>query len=1297
MGHPRGRASYHLSSERPGPAWRGRDMTWLSSKGLDGPKGQSLTRRTSAPRGIEWNTHRLMSHHVTQLHKGSSSMFPESWNNNERDLAKIVLNWAQFEHHKALTSLHLQHNTLPRGILNNADKFSASFRPGGLLTPVEEALHVSGLHSARLNCILMQDHYNSQILASRLSAQKLFYHLDQKSRQKIILFLDPLLDKKIHISAKQALWSVLKGPLNSHCYSVPTLSLGIQPKTEKFPVPYRVSLLSDTSVIPTDAGTLQGPSRPMLSMAGTDDLRSAGPSTRCLTRLSQTGNITAEDGLRHNPAHTQGMAPLCSEPDIQGQPEANSHDKQVEGADASSGSESASPSIHTFKIQKLLKTSCQPEFGQVGCNQPTAPRHHCAQSYYPSNIELSTDPKFITKTVTELGLLPPAQNSRPKWYQNNSRILRKYLDTGRFGVGQLPDLINQFKSLGSVKEFFKHLNTFWIEPRDPIDRNFIYSRDKLHNRIRKVGGIKDPGSNFFNATIIYKGVQYRTREHCIVYQKLLTSKIPLHRIEKYIKNPKLITTEPLDPCNPAHIKRLGTLIMHHERKSNDSWRKVCIQVVAEILIEHAFTCEPFFNYILDEQTDFFLHDLEQSKDTFWAGAGNYHGKLLNLTREILVSTASHAIQSGSTGYFGPLAKFLPQQIMDHIKMHPNTGKFCYNITSNSAETINKITTQPDHKTLRNRFLNRNTFQGTPQVHKITPERQPLPPAINQGAPYRPPKQVNTGREQDTQQLLETLYRRVTHHYPEAASDPELLDLINNPQNQIIMDEWPLGKPGTTPQLQTSPNTLPPTSPNIFNTLEIEPTSMETTPPPSPSKRPKTCNLYHSKKSKPSNPEEEEVNRLVEYINNPSLAPSETPPYPQSTSDQETATSTTPETNTTQEQTGTTIPPTKYDTPAGQTNTNTSPTPDPATETTTSQEQTPTPTQANTTNPKETTGEGCTTAPLQSPPPSKRKTPETSPDRTETTEASPPTKNRRTAITDHNNLENDHKKATPVTLPPNNAARTTTTLETTGNMAQDTVEQVQTTNSTPELQPNTTSRPSPPGTQKNPTGDTDKKPLSTRATLTQPLPTPNSINIHHSRSAAGHKKIPAHTTHSLIWSDETLKFLQSFRNPGVEIHIMENLNPNTLNLLLCRLTNTAIEVPNITDIYINMGYQDARNPRPTPDPTQASSSTTLMKANITLLRKFVPNATIHIFKLNADNKWYPMEIQNRYNRELTSMTDGIRVRTIKNSTDWTFKMTSDNTLSPENPQRAKEFLLRTLKVFESYSVKKKTSTTKSKNI
>ena len=125
MGHPRGRASYHLSSECPGPAWCGWDMTWLSFKGLDGPKGQSLTCRTSTPCGIEWNTHWSMSHHVTQLHKVSSSMFLESWNNNEQDLAKIILNWAQFKHHKALTSLHLQHNTLPLGILNNAEKFSS--------------------------------------------------------------------------------------------------------------------------------------------------------------------------------------------------------------------------------------------------------------------------------------------------------------------------------------------------------------------------------------------------------------------------------------------------------------------------------------------------------------------------------------------------------------------------------------------------------------------------------------------------------------------------------------------------------------------------------------------------------------------------------------------------------------------------------------------------------------------------------------------------------------------------------------------------------------------------------------------------------------------------------------------------------------------------------------------------------------------------------------------------------------------------------------------------------------------
>ena len=210
---------------------------------------------------------------------------------------------------------------------------------------------------------------------------------------------------------------------------------------------YRVSLLSDTSVIPTNACTLQGPSRLMFSMTGMDDLCSAGPLTQCSTRLLQTGNTTTEDGLCHNPAHTQGMAPLCSELDIQivqGQPEANSHDKQVavEGADASSGSEPASPSIHTFKIQKLSKTSCQPEFGQVSCNQHMALRHHCAQSYCPPNMELSTDPNFITKIVTELGLLPPAQNNHPKWYQNNLHILCKYLDTGHFGVGQLPDLIN---------------------------------------------------------------------------------------------------------------------------------------------------------------------------------------------------------------------------------------------------------------------------------------------------------------------------------------------------------------------------------------------------------------------------------------------------------------------------------------------------------------------------------------------------------------------------------------------------------------------------------------------------------------------------------------------------------------------------------------------------------------------------------------------------------------------------------------------------------------------------------------
>ena len=672
----------------------------------------------------------------------------------------IVLNWIRLQNHMAQYKANFDLNGLPRGLLNIAEKFSGAFHPVGLQPQVEEALHVLGILSTRQNYTTMQDHNAKLATALLLSAQKLYFDLTDQTRQVTLQYLEPKLLQTLQQDQVEALWTVLQTPIHQHIYSAPTLSLGISAKADKLSVPYKVALVDTTSMVPTLTSTLDGRGTP--TEAGAVDQRSVGPSA---SQLLRTGTTTERTGLHRTPSHTQGADPFISGTGTQtsqGQPGAILNDAQtgVEVRGAPPVSERTNPSV---RLPNSQRPQSPPEFGRApGHSNPSI--QPTPNPYPPPQVELTTDPDYIFKIVTETGLTRPAYNLSPAWkktYRSKASQIQRHIDTGRTNKGQLPDLIGDHMGLHAVKQFLlEHNTTYWAQAKYPVDQNLISSSYKINNGVRLVAGSTDPGSNFFEADILYRGIQHRSPEHAIVFNKLLACGVTLPNLGKYYKNPNLVTDYEVDLRRPAHIKWFGNVILNHEKRSIKPWRDICLLIVAEILLERAFTNIDFLNVIMNPEASYFLHQLENSSDDYWAGESNYHGKLLQFTREVIVSTVSHAACSGTTGYYGPLAQYLPSHILQQYQTNPGTGVTSYNIEVDTTNVSNKIRKQPHASLLNKRFLSTNYQRGQ------------LPRGWAPGPnTYLPP-----GWTPDT------------NEFPRLSEDAEINYLIHNPQHMQELDD-----------------------------------------------------------------------------------------------------------------------------------------------------------------------------------------------------------------------------------------------------------------------------------------------------------------------------------------------------------------------------------------------------------------------------------------------------------------------------------------------------------------------------
>ena len=163
----------------------------------------------------------------------------------------------------------------------------------------------------------------------------------------------------------------------------------------------------------------------------------------------------------------------------------------------------------------------------------------------------------------------------------------------------------------------------------------------------------------------------------------------------------------------------------------------------------------------------------------------------------------------------------------------------------------------------------------------------------------------------------------------------------------------------------------------------------------------------------------------------------------------------------------------------------------------------------------------------------------------------------------------------------------------------------------------------------------------------------------------------------------MDFLTSYRNPLVEVHIMRDLNPSSLNLLLRKKTEDQVPNNKLENIYINMGYNEVH------EISEVGDFTDTMRDNIRLLRLWAPQANYHFFRVSADRNWAAPEIIRDYNKILTSQATTPKVKSIRPDDTWQFLTEPEtNTLRPKNLEAARLFLFDAVQAKPISSIKKK---------
>lgn len=230
---------------------------------------------------------------------------------------------------------------------------------------------------------------------------------------------------------------------------------------------------------------------------------------------------------------------------------------------------------------------------------------------------------------------------------------------------------------------------------------------QIRNRIHRVWGISDPASNFYQAPVEFKGHRFPSREHAIQYSKMRICGIPHHKILYYLTSEKgraqvlkAANLKGLDPTHPGEFKLMANTIISITRKSTKRWDDVKLLVVTQIMIAGAFSNKTFRHALLDPGTDYFLHQVRQTNQNYWAGQGNMHGHALNFTRRVLISLASHLRATGALNIWGPYTKYIPAHITTALQRSTEAAFQGINRAPLQWETLYDTTrTQPTTPTL----------------------------------------------------------------------------------------------------------------------------------------------------------------------------------------------------------------------------------------------------------------------------------------------------------------------------------------------------------------------------------------------------------------------------------------------------------------------------------------------------------------------------------------------------------------------------------------------------------------------
>ena len=725
-----------------GPAQYRRAQNRASTQGLAGSyRNPAITSGSRVPQNAWRNTNRPGFSRFAQRAKGTRSQFPTEWQPTQKSLGYQLQQIMRTEHHLAIAQKHFETNSLPRGIISPTQTFSTSFRPNGVSPIFREELHVHSYQAAQANFKSMQRHCEIVRQSHLLSAAAWHHHLKDSDVRPVFEFLEPKFLQQYKPGPTADLWRVVKGLT----YGNPTSPdrVPVTPPGNKFFLQDRVLSLSCNSVVPMSVGALRDPGWPH-TLANQVDQSSSGPSTLSLSE----GNAAESNRLHRMPAHNQAPGPRTSVTDINGGSSLHtSEESKVSQSGAASG---VSPSLPSVSSQETSSRSGNEPDGPLDSllSGPDDGGPDFARTYHPGQANggsINITPagfkippsNTIASIITTQGVTSNGHLINRRELQHRSYKLRRHLDQGPGGLQEFPDLINRFHTLPETSAFFSQFEDtlFWSTPRDTYPDH----TPQLNNGVYLVKGRADPGSNFFSAPILFQGIYYATREHCYQFQKLMSHGIPFHKIEKYFKDPtssfKHLPAD-FDPMDPGNAKTLATKILQKEKRSNKAWEQTRLIIMADILIAATLQNRELFNLLMNPNITFFHHPVND-KDNFWGGSGNYFGKLLNFTREVLVSTTSHAVHSGSYDWLGPLTNYLPANIYRLICQHPFKGIQSYDIPNLSTTKINKITKQPSSSDLLDQYKKPasapgNTDEPSPGSSKHSAETPStgIPPTPN---------------------------------------------------------------------------------------------------------------------------------------------------------------------------------------------------------------------------------------------------------------------------------------------------------------------------------------------------------------------------------------------------------------------------------------------------------------------------------------------------------------------------------------------------------------------------------------